>query len=81
MIAFIGLAVVWVIGVMVVGMVINTMRASTINSQDSVSVFIQGFMFGPIGVLAAFGPINKSTDNKILMAIGGIIGTFTIGAW
>ena len=78
MIAFIGLAVVWVIGVMVLGMAIMYIRASDLNnSQDPLAAFIQGFMMGPIGVLAAFGPIHKSTENRILMAVGGIAGTFT----
>jgi peptidoglycan/LPS O-acetylase OafA/YrhL len=78
MLAFIGLAIVWVIGVMIAGMVIMYMRASDLNnSQDPLAAFIQGFMFGPIGVLAAFGPIHKSRENRILMVLGGVAGTFT----
>ena len=64
MIAVIGLAVVWVIGVMAVGMVIMYTRASDLNnSQDPLAAFIQGFMFGPDRSSGSFRT-NTKIDRK-----------------
>ncbi|HIF75747.1 MAG TPA: hypothetical protein EYG31_02100 [Porticoccaceae bacterium] len=75
MIALIGLAVIWVIGVVIAMMIVNSIRASNgANIQDGLTAFSQGFAFGPISVVAAFGPMTR-TNNRGAMAVGGIVGT------
>ena len=75
MIALIGLAVIWVIVVVTVITRVNSIRVSYgANIQDGLTAFSQGFACGPIGVLAAFGPMTR-TNNRGAMAVGGIVGT------
>ena len=57
MLSFIGFIIIWVVSCLVLGMLFNIWRANqgnSINLNDGISAFIQGFTFGPIGVMAAF---------------------------
>jgi hypothetical protein len=76
MLMLIGLMVVWVIGGMVAGMLINTVRASQgVNINDGMTVFLQAFSFGPIGALGAFSDDAKLKGRSSYMLAGGVSGT------
>ena len=75
MIEFLGYSVAWVIGLLILSMIINSFRASKGGDiQDGFTAFMQGLMFGPIGIIASFSS-NTLTSNRGAMASGGIVGT------
>lgn len=75
MLAFIGLTIAWVLGLLIFSLVLNTIRAKNgAQINDGVTAFLQGAMFGPIGILASFSP-QTQTINRGAMGIGGLIGT------
>lgn len=79
MLLFIGFAIVWVIGWMVVGMIINSVRVSdgaNVTDADTVSSFIQGFALGPIAIMAAFSPVQSAKGKTAPLLIGGLIGSY-----
>jgi hypothetical protein len=72
----IGLMVVWVIGGIVAGMLINSIRVSQgVNINDGMTVFLQAFSLGPIGALGAFSDEAKLNGKSPYMLAGGISGT------
>lgn len=75
MLKLVGFVVLWIIGVTVAVMVINTVRArrgSTLN--DWTTTFFEGFVFGPVGILSAFGPRERATGRTTPRLLGGIVG-------
>lgn len=76
MLHLVGFIVLWIVGVVIVTMIVNTVRArrgSDLN--DSTTHFCQGFAFGPIGILSAFGPRERLTGRTVPRLIGGIVGS------
>jgi len=78
MIELIGAGVIWIAVCIFGGFIINASRAKsgTRYLNDGVTAFIQGFTFGPIGILAAFAPHQSSQGKTLPMALGGLIGTY-----
>lgn len=76
MLSVIGFIVVWVISIMIVAMIINTMRVKNgSNINDSTTAFFKGFTLGPIGILAGISPSSLATGEGVPLILGGIAGT------
>jgi len=73
MLTFIGLSVAWIIGTILIAMFIKISVLKS-SGNDSFTAFSQGFAFGPVGIMAAFGPMTN-TNNRGSMALGGVVGT------
>jgi len=78
-IGFIGFSIAWVIGGLILGMLINVVRVNQGNTKinDGMTAFIQGFTFGPVGIMAAFHAQQASQGKTFPMALGGIVGTIS----
>ena len=81
MITFIGFSVIWIISCLLLAMFINMFRASgggwrIMRATDPITVFMQGFTFGPIGVIASFAPQQSSQGKTLPMLLGGLCGNF-----
>ncbi len=75
MLKVIGFVVVWLISAVLLAMVINTMRAKKgQNINDSTTAFFEGFIWGPIGVLAALDPKERAIGRSTPKLLGGIVG-------
>ena len=76
MLAFIGLAVAWVVFWLILTMVINTFRAKNgANINDWYTVLMQGILSGPMAIMGAFSSESKAQGKTDSMLLGGIIGT------
>ncbi len=76
MLTFIGLMIAWPIVIMVSTTLLNIVRVKLgfeLTYNDTVTVFMQGLMFGPIALLAARHPSGQGKAWP--MIIGGINGT------
>lgn len=57
-------------------MVINTIRAGRdANLNDSTTAFLEGFAFGPIGILSGLNPQEHAIGRGTPRMIGGTVGT------
>lgn len=75
MLKLIGFIVLWIVGVVNVTIFVNAVRArrgSDLN--DWTTHFCEGFAFGPIGIVSAFGPRERSTGRTVPRLVGGIAG-------
>jgi hypothetical protein len=83
MISLIGFAVVWIIGCLIFGFLVNTFRArqGVVLLNDGITAFIQGFTFGPIGIMAAFSAQQAVQGKTFAMATGGLVGTISFLYW
>ena len=76
MLSLVGFIVVWPIVCVILGMVINTLRAR--NGQminDYFSFFMQGFALGPISILGSFAPHAQQKGTAAALFWGGLCGT------
>lgn len=79
MLKVITVILIWPIACLLATMVINTLRAkSGANVNDAATAFMQGFMFGPIGILAALNPAAQIEGKAGPLAFGGIAGTVVV---
>ncbi len=57
-------------------MVINTIRVGRDgNLNDSTTAFLEGFAFGPIGILSGLNPREQAIGRGTPRIIGGTVGT------
>jgi hypothetical protein len=76
MLSFIGFIVVWPIGCVILGMIINTVRARNGHMiNDYFSFFMQGFALGPIAILGSFAPQAQQRGTAAALFWGGASGT------
>jgi hypothetical protein len=79
----IGFSIAWVIGCLLFGVLVNTFRArqgvGLLN--DEITAFIQGFTFGPIGIISAFSAKQAVQGKTFAMAAGGLLGTIIFLYW
>ena len=76
MLNLIGFVVIWPIGWLIAGMIINTARVrngSVIN--DYFSFFLQGFALGPFAILGSFAPQAQQRGTSAALFWGGLCGT------
>ena len=76
MLSLIGFIVIWPIGCLIVGMIINTARARNGRMiNDYFSFFMQGFALGPIAILGSFAPQAQQRGTAAALFWGGLCGT------
>ena len=83
MIELIGAGGLWIAVCIFSGFIINTFRAKSgaNHLNDGITAFIQGFTFGPIGIVAAFSAQQSSQGKTLPMALGGALGTYLFFSW
>lgn len=76
MLGIIGFIVIWVVGTLIAAMIINTIRANDgTNLNDSMTAFLEGVTFGPIGILSGLDPKQQALGKGTPRIVGGIVGT------
>jgi hypothetical protein len=74
--SLIGFIVIWPIGCLILGMIINTARVrngDVIN--DYFTFFVQGFATGPIAMIGSFAPQAQQRGTAAALFWGGLCGT------
>lgn len=76
MLQVIGFIIVWPIACTILGMLINLARArSDFGIVDRFTFFMQGFAFGPFGIIASLSPEAKLRGTSTPLFWGGISGS------
>ena len=72
----IGFISAWVIGAVVMALVINAIRAKDgANFNDPTTAFLEGVIFGPIGILSGLDPKQRALGRGKPRIVGGIVGS------
>ena len=78
---FIGFIVVWVIGATILAMLINFARAKRGETiDDSTTAFMEGLVWGPVGILSALNPSARAKGKAGPQLFGGLVST-AAGYW
>jgi hypothetical protein len=73
--SFVGLAILWVVGFLIIGSIFNTYRVK--NGQDindPVTDFVKGLALGPFAILSGLDPRSQKNGKSKGLISGGIVG-------